>query len=90
LEPDLQFKSDFISAPDPDPPKIAYTLDSFSYSGHSGGLVFDIDGRIIGVMSQTRLHPNQEDGRQLEISYCIVTSVANIEKEVKSLAANQI
>ena len=75
----LRFKSYFIagSAALSGTSK-AYTLDSFAYGGHSGGPVFDSEGRIFGVMVQTELH--QESG--YEISFCTAVDLSNIQSEL--------
>ena len=78
IEMFLRFKSYFIAGPDPSPPSKTYTLDSFAYGGHSGGSVFDREGRLFGGMVQTELR--QEKG--YEISYCTAAALSNIQSEL--------
>lgn len=86
----LRFKSYFVAGIDdvdqrePGPWKsLSYMLDSFAYGGHSGGPVFDSEGRVVAVMSKMHLHQRG----QYEISYCYAKSVANIINELRSLQA---
>ena len=74
----LRFKSYFIAGSNLPPPSKTYTLDSFAYGGHSGGPVFDREGRLFGVMIQTELR--REKG--YEISYCTSAALSNIQSEL--------
>ena len=78
IEMALRFKSYFIAGPYLAPPSKTYTLDSFAYGGHSGGPVFDREGRLFGVMVQTEL--SREKG--YEISYCTAVALSNIQSEL--------
>ena len=79
IEITLRFKSYFIAGSNNRPPlSKTYTLDSFTYGGHSGGPVFDREGRLFGVMVQTELR--REKG--YEISYCTAVALSNIQSEL--------
>ena len=74
----LRFKSYFIAGLDRSSPSTTYTLDSFAYGGHSGGPVFDREGRIFGVIIETELHMK----KGYEISYCRAAALSNIQSEL--------
>ena len=74
----LRFKSYFIAGPRRPPPSKTYTLDSFTYGGHSGGPVFDREGMLFGVMVETELR----QGKGYEISYCTAVALSNIQSEL--------
>jgi len=88
----LKFKSYFVAGvgrPDFDVDAgphqfVTYQLDSFAYGGHSGGPVFDVDGRIVAVMSLSYL---KEPGGY-EVSYCDAVGVENIRDELATATAS--
>ena len=74
----LRFKSYFIAGFSPNPPSTSYTLDSFAYGGHSGGPVFDEEGRIFSVM----VRANLDQTRGHVISFCEAAALSNIRSEL--------
>ena len=82
----LRFKSYFISGFSPDPPSKTYSLDSFAYGGHSGGPVFDIEGRVFGVM----VRANLDRARSYEVSFCEVVALSNIQSELVNIQRNAL
>jgi hypothetical protein len=76
-EVDLRFKSFYVSSIFAMPHTTYIVMDSFCYGGHSGGPVFDWEGKVLGIVIRTELKE-----RQTEVSYSHASVMKNIQKEI--------
>ena len=81
LGPDLElrFKSFYVAAINDKVGNTKYiVLDSFAYSGHSGGPVYDTEGKIIGLIVRSEL----DKSGQIPISYSHASLLSNIHSDL--------
>jgi S1-C subfamily serine protease len=77
-ETELKFKSFYVAAIHGGPETKYLVLDSFAYGGHSGGPVFDRDGRVLGIVVRSEL----DNSGQSVVSYSHASLIANIRAEL--------
>jgi hypothetical protein len=78
MELQIRFKSYYVAMAHHEPSEYLI-LDSFAYGGHSGGPVFDWQGRVIGIMVRSELK-----NKDMEVSFSHAAMVRNIRNELPS------
>jgi hypothetical protein len=76
----LKFKSFYVAAIHRDPDTSYIALDSFAYGGHSGGPVFDFEGKILALIVRREL----DTFGKIQISYSQASLLKNIQKELQT------
>jgi hypothetical protein len=74
----LKFKSFYVAGLDQESGTSVVHLDSFSYGGHSGGPVFDWQGRVLAIVTCSEL----DQTGSFPISYSHASMIRNIKDEI--------